>query len=90
VPLRPQGRIREPVERVPSRHLQEQGEQIHARLKQQAATYEERQSRSKEKLQENIGNIRNKIEQLDFALQELKNSKSTEKLKLQAKVQREI
>ena len=54
VPPRPQvtqGRSREAVERVPSRHLQEQGEQIHARLKQQAATYEEKQSRSNEKLQ---------------------------------------
>jgi hypothetical protein len=41
-------------------------------------------------LQENIGNIRNKIEQLDYALQELKSSKSTQKLALEAKVQKEL
>jgi hypothetical protein len=79
---RPQGRSREAVEAVQSRQLQLQGEVVHARLKQQATTHEEHKSRSKVKLQENIGNIRNKIEQLDFALQELKTSKSTEKLKL--------
>lgn len=40
------------------------------------SSYEERKIKSKEKLQENIGNIRNKIEKLDVALKELQSQKS--------------
>lgn len=51
---------------------------LHSRLQQKVAAHNNPQPKENAVLQENIGNIRNKIEQLDEVLRELKTRKGPE------------
>jgi len=51
---------------------------LHSRLQQKVAAHNNPQPKKNAVLQENIGNIRNKIEQLDEVLRELKTRKEPE------------
>lgn len=73
IPIKPKQQTK-PV--VVERKARVEGEQIYNKLKERMNSYEERKMKSKEKLQENIGNIRNKIQKLDVALKELQSQKS--------------
>ena len=53
------------------------GAEINARLKERMNSAEHRNPKSKEKMHENIVTLRDKIEQLDTVLQELKMSRSS-------------
>lgn len=61
------------------------GVEINARLKERMNSAEHRDEKSKEKMHSNIVNLRDKIEQLDTVLQELKMSRSSENIRKSAK-----